>query len=388
MLTPRAALITAVVLCTLPAVLAQVVFNPLPLPTQINWYYANYSTPNQPGWDGRELANCASFNTPGYKNKKTIYMHGGVNNNNAAPYNDVWISRDGALSWVQQTTNSANHASPPRAGAVLTVTNKKILVLSGGFGIVEQYASGTNDVFWSADEGKNWNQVTKTIPWEPRRHHAGVIIPNSDIIVLAGGLKNDGFYFNDVWVSFDGRGQNWVQQKQTGAMWEPRYHHSLAVVGDVAFGSVLVLAAGLNNDGNFLNDVWTSDNLGASWKLTNANAGFAPRFAANMVSQENIIYFFNGARPVDQYFDENGNLILPPHSVVSQPAQYFVLFTDTWASLDAGVTWTQQPPNVGLRPRIMACGEIVQNKVLATWTGSEEQTEGFTEVQVAKMTNI
>jgi hypothetical protein len=389
MFTTRGLTLITLFSLTVTLSFAQIIFNPVPLPTVINWYNVNGTIP----WTGRFDAQCAEYNTPGFTNRKTIYMQGGSANNGAGATNDFWLSRDGGLNWDQQQgSNVAKLQAPLRGGGTLSVTFAKTLILVGGYSTVSDITTATNTVYWSPDEGKNWHEIDQTyIPFAPRRYHAAVTIPNSNIVVITGGAKKDGVNtLGDTWVSFDGKGQNWIQQGANQAVsWTPRQLHNMAVVGDIVFGATIVLAAGLTTGDVYLNDVWTSVNLGSTWTLINPAAGFAPRFGANMVAQENILYVFNGGVEEGNLpTDDNSNPILPPNSVNSQPDAYFALFTDTWVSVDNGVTWTEQPPNFGLQPRLQACAGLVQDKELVTWTGTQEELVGFQEPQIAFLNNI
>lgn len=352
-------------------------------PDYILWQDQDYSTNV---FEGRWLANCAEFAVD--KNRRTLYLHGGKSANptggNPVILGDVWVSRDGAKSWKARNPNAMHpNAAPNTAGGGLQLTNNQKLIAFGG---LKQNSDMnyvvTNEVFWSANEGRDWNQNANA-PWAARWAFGHVLIPGSNIIVMTGGFTKDAGLSdlpnNEVWLSFDGYGKQWVQ-RAVNAEFSARGQHSMAVLGDATTGSTLVLVGGfdgISGDNGFASDVYVSTDMGSHWNLVNKQPGFAPRIYANLVDFAGILYYFGGeALPnYDGSIPANGAML----------DSGVVVFTDTWYSLDNGLTWLENPPNINMRPRYSACASVVSKGRLVYYTGTLDEGSGVNLVQVASL---
>jgi hypothetical protein len=180
-------------------------------------------------------------------------------------FNDVWSSRDG-IEWERAT---ANAGWAGRAGLSAVVHRGAIFVLGGSVNDDSSITGGPpariyfNDV-WMSYDGRQWKRVTEKAPWKARAGAA--VVAEGGWIYLLGG--EEGFvcipggpcppYFNDVWRSRDGARWELVT---AAAGWSPRPGHRCeAIVGSiVCFGGF-----GLPPAGN-PRDVWASRN-GKDWK--------------------------------------------------------------------------------------------------------------------------
>ena len=189
--------------------------------------------------------------------------------------NDVWSSTDGE-TWTESTPPGGTKKITAgedanwwkaRSSHTSVVFNSKIWVLGGSMGY-EPPITRYNDV-WSSPDGATWtestppndkdgNPVVKNNKnwWKARSSHTSVVF-NSKIWVLGG---NAGGHFNDVWSSPDG--SIWTQV-DAAAEWTARSGHTSMVFAPAGVGKKIWVIGG-GNDGNFLNDVWSSDN-GQTW---------------------------------------------------------------------------------------------------------------------------
>ncbi len=146
------------------------------------------------------------------------------------------------------------------------------IVLMGGEG---GGPFGMNDVWRSTDDGATWTQMTANAGWSARSDQACVAMADSSI-VLIGGIDNSGNYKNDVWRSTDD-GATWTQM--TGnASWIGRWGHSSVVLPDGG----IVLMGGIHYI-DYKNDVWRSKDYGATWTEINRSAGWSARGHFNSV---------------------------------------------------------------------------------------------------------
>ena len=111
--------------------------------------------------------------------------------------NNVWISSDEAINWVDRTSSSW----PGRyLFQSVILTNDVILVMGGLRGVTH-----LNDIWQSSDGGINWNNITPLNNWGNRRDFQTVVLPNNDVLVMGGRFF--GSVTNDIWLH-----QSWYNE--------------------------------------------------------------------------------------------------------------------------------------------------------------------------------
>ena len=192
----------------------------------------------------------------------TIVLMGG---NDGSGKNDVRRSTDNGATWT--LVNARAGWSPRQEHSSVVMPDGTIVLLGGST------AGGyVNDVWQSGDQGETWIRVNASTGWTPRDSLAIAVLPDSSIIVSGGTLAGGYSQFNDVWRSTD-KGVTWTEMTPH-AQWSPRYGHRTVVMPD---GSIVLTGGYTFGTGMFMNDVWRSSDMGATWTLVNANAGWRGR---------------------------------------------------------------------------------------------------------------
>ncbi|MCK9593324.1 MAG: PKD domain-containing protein, partial [Methanoregula sp.] len=236
--------------------------------------------------------------------------------------NDVWRSTDDGATWTQMTANAG--WSERYGHTSVTMPDGSIVLMGGNY---------LNDVWRSTDDGATWTQMTANAGWPVRSRHSSVVMPDGSI-VLMGGEGGDTVGINDVWRSTD-YGATWTQMT-ANAGWSERSYHSSVVTPD---GSI-VLMGGIDNSGNYKNDVWLSTDDGATWTQMTASAGWTARRCHSSVA-------------------------MPDGSIVLMGGIGIDCTNDVWRSTDYGATWTEINSNAGWSARgsfssvVMPDGSIV-----------------------------
>jgi hypothetical protein len=216
--------------------------------------------------------------------------------------NDVWRSTDNGLTWTMQTANAGWSG---RFGQNCVALPDGSIVLMGGS---DRYLT-TNDTWRSTDKGETWTLVNASPGWTERRFASSVVLPD-DTIILMGGFEDEGVTEkNDIWKSED-RGATW-QLVNANAAWIPRRSHSSVALQD---GTIVVMGGFNLKKYSALDDTWTSTDYGVSWKK--ANSGTWPSR-----------YDFN-------------SIVLPDDRIVLIGGTDFsTRKNDVWQSSDKGTTW-------------------------------------------------
>jgi len=148
-----------------------------------------------------------------------------------------------------------------------------------------------------------------------RRGHSSVVLDNGDIILMGGFLDFD-VAVNDVWKSEDG-GATW-EEINSEADWAARGWHSSVVLPD---NSIVLL--GGNDTAELYNDVWRSDDGGESWTELTAGADWSARESfASVVLDDGSIILMGGN-------DGDATWIEPDY------------VSDVWVSTDQGASWDE-----------------------------------------------
>eukprot|EP00747_Dinoflagellata_sp_TGD_P077780 gnl/TRDRNA2_/TRDRNA2_159747_c2_seq1.p1 gnl/TRDRNA2_/TRDRNA2_159747_c2~~gnl/TRDRNA2_/TRDRNA2_159747_c2_seq1.p1 ORF type:complete len:250 (+),score=15.77 gnl/TRDRNA2_/TRDRNA2_159747_c2_seq1:57-806(+) len=134
-----------------------------------------------------------------------------------------------------------------------------------------------------------WELQTDAAKWDPRVTMAEVV-GNGTVLVVAGHFEdgvNWTYSFNDVWKS-DDLGATWMLQT-AGAEFGMRKRHALAALQN---GSILVLGGQkcsadwqrLDTGCELCQDVWRSDDMGRSWLAVEAVPAWSARKDAAAVT--------------------------------------------------------------------------------------------------------
>jgi len=231
--------------------------------------------------------------------------------------NDVWLSSDNGNSWSMVIPRS-DRFGPRRGHATTLGAAGVVMYVTGGFCGKDCFM---ND-WWSSENGAVWNAMGDA-PWSGRHGHA-VAVTSSDTLVLTGG-HNGGAYMNDVW-SIQDPSQAKVYstwKPLDNAAWSPRYGH--AVVVDSR--DVILLMGGFYENKRLgivrnFNDVWRSDDAGATWSLVTGNAPWMGRYQHTAsINLDDEVFIVGGLSATLQRCN------------------------DVWRSKDTGMSWTAVTPS-------------------------------------------
>ena len=275
-------------------------------------------------WDARY-----GLETVVFDNK--IWLIGG---NNGSVCKDIWFSSDGAF-WTKNQEFSE-----------VGIMHHKLAVFDNKIWIIGGYSNGEvfNGVAYSSD-GLEW-ELAET-EWGSRYGHTAVVFNK---IWIMGGIDSEEYYYNDVWVSSNGR--EWTEA--TAAEWNARRHHT-----SVVFDDKMWIIGGY--DGGYYNDVWASSD-GMTWTQTTAAAEWSARAAHTSVVFDDKIWVMGGDSSgfcSDVWYSSNGKTWTQATEAAGWAPRYghtSVVFgnkmwvmggdngsslNDVWSSSD-GVTWTQE----------------------------------------------
>eukprot|EP00400_MALV-I_sp_L67-5_P000642 gene642-237_t len=173
-----------------------------------------------------------------------------------------------------------------------------------------------NSVWSSTDRGATWQCVCQVAQFRPRCRHGLVYLPVANRLVLFGGYGGDGVYFQDVWMS-DNNGASWMLLSDKRTKWMARAGMAYVVQED----DTIVIMGGdgmaFGSDEEVFNDVWEwRPGHGPDWDLITPNAGWEPRTGATAIVGKNDSIVLSGG------FRENEAL------------------SDVWVSKD-GKKWKQ-----------------------------------------------
>ena len=228
----------------------------------------------------------------GINGNETVREDNAINYWEAPHFNDIWNSEDG-MQW-NQVTESAEW-SPRRSMSVVFFKDK--LWMFGGWGPTTGY---TNDI-WSSVDGTHWTQEIKNAEWSVREGQLVEIF--QDKIWLIGGVNYDNRETkNDVWYSEDGT--TWTEVEDIP--WKSRWDHATVV-----FKGKLFLTGGMNLVGEVFNDVWVTED-GLSWKLLTNKPAWERRQGHAMESYKGKLWLIgrfndieNGG-PNNVWYSEDG----------------------------------------------------------------------------------
>jgi len=125
------------------------------------------------------------------------YVEGGVGN---VYRNDVWVSTNGGIRWVQLLTNAP---WVQRGDSQVEITQNGVMIISSGV----SSASGVdkrelNDVWASLDGGYSWGICTDNAEFTDRQFQYTVLDDEGYLYTMGGRENNNGGRLvNDVWKS-------------------------------------------------------------------------------------------------------------------------------------------------------------------------------------------
>ena len=221
--------------------------------------------------------------------------------------NDVWRSTDQGATWTQMTAAASWAGRMDHTSVALP--DGSIALMGGNDGSASVLNNPRKDVWRSTDQGATWTQMTAFALWTGRHRHTSVALPDGSIVLMGGMNFRTSTRFNDVWHS-DDQGATWTQMT-AASPWTGRQSHSSVVLPD---GSIVLMGG---HDGNYRNDVWRSDDQGATWTRMTAAAPWTARSGHTSVALPDGSIILMGG------YGSNNRL------------------NDVWRSSDQGVTWTQ-----------------------------------------------
>ncbi|UXX79967.1 hypothetical protein N7E81_02460 [Reichenbachiella carrageenanivorans] len=224
-----------------------------------------------------------------------LWVIGGGDEDNL--YDEVWYSTDG-VAW-QQKTIVGTHFSARNQHQVV-VFDGKLWVIGGSDD------DGAQDDVWSSTDGATWTQVlastsnalvagrtqAKSFRFSKRSNHQVVVF--DDAMWLIGGESN-GNYLNDIYSSTDGI--SWfgkapgsaVRSESVVTVFSERTEHELVVFDDEMW-----LVGGYDDNGDYLDDIWSSPD-GTTWaQKTAVGTHFTGRAGHRMLSFDDKLWLIGG----------------------------------------------------------------------------------------------
>lgn len=177
----------------------------------VDWELISENAP----WAKRSFAKCVVF-----KNK--LWLIGGYPyfTNHNGYFNDVWSTTDGE-NWTLETGN----APWPASFNKIIVYDNKLWSINE----VKTWEGITANEVWNSDNGKDWEQITDSIPFTPLLHSFETVAFEDKIWILGGSYKGDDGYThqtNSSWYSING--QDW-ELANSNCLPEPINPHSTVV---------------------------------------------------------------------------------------------------------------------------------------------------------------
>ncbi|MFA6363196.1 kelch repeat-containing protein [Methanoregula sp.] len=208
--------------------------------------------------------------------------------------NDTWRSTDKGATWALMNASSG---WPARENHNSVVLSDGSIVLFGGWNNV----TDLNDTWRSTDKGATWTLMNASSGWAARESQASVVL-SDDTIVLMGGWDGDNDR-NDTWQSTD-KGATWTLVNP-GSGWTARDGHSAVAMPDDS----IILLGGWGDTWSKLNDMWRSTDKGVTWKLVNADSGWAARsFHSSVVLPDGSIVLMRGYDDYDTLLGDTWRL--------------------------------------------------------------------------------
>jgi hypothetical protein len=203
-----------------------------------------------------------------------------------------------------------------------------------------------NDVWRSEDRGATWTQMTASAGWQTRKGQVTVAMPDGSIILMGGEsrLSYATWVDNEVWRS-DDKGATWTHV--TNAGWAARVTFTGVVIPD---GSIVIMGGYLKYEG-YADDVWRSADKGATWAQANSNNRWPARshFSSVVLPDGSIVIMggYNGTA------DRN----------------------DVWRSEFQGATWSRMTDTAGWSAREDHSSVTLPDGSIVLMGGGDSKTE-------------
>ena len=150
--------------------------------------------------------------------------------------------------------------------------------------------------------------------WSKRRYFQA--FPYDDKLWVLGGQNQNGNNLNDIWTSSNG-GTNWSKVAVLGNHWEGRESHQA-----FAYDDKLWVLGGQGESSGRLNDIWTSSNQGINWQQVPASGHWSKSYSHQSFSYQ------------DKFWTLGGFGIASGQAANSYR-------NDIWTSADGGSTWSE-----------------------------------------------
>ena len=207
-----------------------------------------------------------------------LWIFGGVDGSNQL-CDDIWRFDTLNLGWEKITPAGAQYKAGAYQACVMA-TNDKIYITGGK--TFYNDPKGSNKIFsFDTRENSITEIAVQSDIFQSRYSHISVIDSKNIIYIMGGRAGGD---YNDTWYSND-FGVTWQNPAADHSKPRPRHHHS-SVVTD---SGRLFIIGGCDNEGNYLSDVWYSDDAGASWIEASKDTPYDKKISARM-SHSSLIY--------------------------------------------------------------------------------------------------
>lgn len=251
-----------------------------------------------------------------------IYITGGQSSVNDSKGNNKILSFDtGNNSLTEITVQSDLFIA--RYSHISVIDSKNKIYIMGGRG-----NNNYNDTWYSEDFGVTWKNpaADRSNPC-PRSRHSSVVTDSGRLFII-GGTDGGGNYLSDVWYS-DDAGASWIEASKN----TPYNKKIIARMSHTSllYQGKLYIIGGMGHKG-VLNDVMRSDDNGASWTDITAASAANRKFSAraghsSVIDGNGKLWIIGGYRYIfnDRASDD---------------------YSDSWVSEDLGTSWTQVNPGI------------------------------------------
>ncbi len=207
-----------------------------------------------------------------------LWIFGGVNASNQL-CDDIWRFDTLNLNWEKITPSGVQYKANAYQACVMG-TNGKIYITGGK--TFYNDTKGCTDIFSFDTRDNSITEIAvQSDIFQSRYSHISAIDSQNMIYIMGGTSSGD---YNDTWHSND-FGVTWQNPAADHSKPCPRHHHS-SVATD---SGRLFIIGGCDNEGNYLSDVWYSDDAGASWIEASKDTPYDKKISARM-SHSSLIY--------------------------------------------------------------------------------------------------